>query len=128
MYAQGIVNELVEPMNKNSDTLASARATGMRLRDAREARGLSLSQLAGLTGDRLSKSRISNYEQGLRRLPVDVSRTLAAALGNVSAVELLCMEQDCPGAQGDEAQLLRRFREADPTARRRILEAAGLSA
>jgi len=42
---------------------------------------LSLSQLAALTDGLYSKSRISNYEQGLRRPSIEAARTLAAALG-----------------------------------------------
>lgn len=111
-------------MNNIPDPHAAARAIGERLRRARQARGLSLSQLAALTEGALSKSRISNYEQGLRRLPVEVARTLATALGNVSAVELLLLENDCPGMQADEARLLDLLRSAAPAARERILEAA----
>jgi DNA-binding transcriptional regulator YiaG len=56
-----------------------------RLRAARKAMGLSLSQLADLTGGSYSKSRISNYEQGIRRMPPAAAQALAKALGNVSA-------------------------------------------
>jgi transcriptional regulator with XRE-family HTH domain len=41
---------------------------GSRLREARKEQKLSLAALSAKTGDVLSKSRISNYEQGLRRL------------------------------------------------------------
>ena len=44
-----------------------AHSISARLRAARQARGVSLSQLSALTDGALSKSRISNYEQGLRR-------------------------------------------------------------
>ena len=40
---------------------------GLRLRAARNAQKLPLSALAARTGGALSRSRISNYEQGLRR-------------------------------------------------------------
>jgi transcriptional regulator with XRE-family HTH domain len=117
-------------MNSNSDSevQTTTRAIGERLRAARRARGLSLSQLAALTDGALSKSRISNYEQGLRRLPVEVARTLANALGTISAVELLFLENDCPNLQPDEQQLLQLLRSSAPETRERILKAAILAA
>ena len=65
---------------------------GSRLREARKAQKLSLQQLADMTGGVLSKSRISNYEQGLRRVGIEEARILAKALGTVSATYLLCLE------------------------------------
>lgn len=58
---------------------------GWRLREVRTGQGLSLAELSVRTGDVLSKSRISNYEQGLRRPGIEEAQTLAAALGTVSA-------------------------------------------
>ena len=65
---------------------------GLRLRAARKAQKLSLQKLADVTGGVLSKSRISNYEQGLRRPGIEEARILAKALGTVSATYLLCLE------------------------------------
>lgn len=57
-----------------------AHSMGERLGQARRRAGLPLSHLSVLTDYRLSKSRISNYEQGIRRLPVDVAQILAPIL------------------------------------------------
>ena len=89
-----------------------SKQIGDRLRRARLDQGLSLSQLASLTGGHLAKSRISNYEQGLRRLGLEEARELAAALGTVSPAYLLCLDDDS-ALSNDEAKLLRWYREAD---------------
>ncbi|GEM_PF-933960 len=101
------------------------RRIGLRLRAARHARRLSLAELATLTGDLYSKSRISNYEQGLRRLSVEGARSLAKALGNVSATHLLCLEENGDFAlSADEVQLLDAFRRVDADWQRRVLACA----
>lgn len=50
--------------------------------------GLSLRQLSALTGGEIITSRLSNYEAGLRKLPVEVAITLSPILG-ASPAELL---------------------------------------
>ena len=65
------------------------QSIGDRLRAVRHERGLSLQKLADLTDGMLSKSRISNYEQGIRRPSVEVAQILSQALGGVSAAYLL---------------------------------------
>lgn len=106
------------------------RATGRRRRAARHERGWSLSQLAVLTGGLFSKSRISNYEQGLRRMSIEVAQVLADALGIVSAAHLLCPDEhqgngsdavQCGGPTEDELRLLWKFRRLDEDWRRRVL-------
>ena len=92
-----------------------------RLRAARQARGLSLSQLSALTDGALSKSRISNYEQGLRRLSAEPAHILALALGNVSSHNLLCREEG-PGKDHDEERLLLLYRSAPPELRPGLIE------
>ncbi len=104
----------------NAEEDALNRAIGRRLRAAREARALSLAALAELTGGRYSKSRISNYELGLRRLPIEGAQSLAEALGNVSAAHLLCLDQNC-AAGPEEAELLRNFRALDAADREQVL-------
>jgi len=44
---------------------------GLRLHDVRNGQRVSLAALASRTGDTLSKSRISYYEQGLRRMGIE---------------------------------------------------------
>jgi len=97
-------------------------SSGERLRAARHARGLSLSQLAHCTDGVLAKSRISNYEQGIRRLRSEEAHILAAALGNVSADYLLCLA-DSPAADADEERLLLLYRSAPPEQRSELIEA-----
>jgi transcriptional regulator with XRE-family HTH domain len=102
------------------------RAIGERLRAARNARGLSLSEVATLTGGLFSKSRISNYEQGIRRMSLEAAAALSAALGNVTAPHLLCLDVSSAEQLGEEEQrLLNAYRSADPEARQRLLECAG---
>lgn len=101
------------------------RAIGDRLRAARHARELSLSQLSELTGSAYSKSRISNYEQGIRRMSIEAAVALAEALGNVSAAQLLCLDEAAAGEQAaEELRLLAIFRGADAAGRSRVLECA----
>ncbi|EIC21401.1 helix-turn-helix domain-containing protein [Thiorhodovibrio frisius] len=99
-------------------------AIGQRLREARQAQGLSLAQLSERTGNELSKSRISNYEQGIRRMGIEQAQTLTQALGTVSPVYLLCLDDSAPELSPEEQRLIGNFRAADPTGRLRVLEAA----
>jgi transcriptional regulator with XRE-family HTH domain len=75
-----------------------------------------------MTGGALSKSRISNYEQGLRRLGIEEARLLSKVLGTVSAAYLLCLEGEEPNEQ--EQELLRCFQETDDRGRETILALA----
>ena len=101
------------------------REIGRQLRAARHERGLNLSQLAALTDGLYSKSRISNYEQGLRRPSIEAAQVLAEALVIVSAAQLLGVE----GGEGNalsagEMRLLDAFRRVDADWRRRLLDIA----
>ena len=96
---------------------------GLRLRAARKAQNLSLQALANMTGGALSKSRISNYEQGLRRPGVEEARLLSKTLGTVSATYLLCLE-DKGFVSEHEQELLRCFRQTDERGRETILRVA----
>jgi transcriptional regulator with XRE-family HTH domain len=84
---------------------------GLRLREARRAQGLSLAELARRTND-LSKSRISNYEQGIRRMGIEEAQVLSTALGTVTATYLLCLD-DNGLISGPERDLLEYYRQAD---------------
>jgi len=101
---------------------ARTRRIGERLRQARHDQGLSLSELAERTGC-YSKSRISNYEQGLRRMGLEEALVLSAALGHVSATYLLCLD-DTPPLTPDEAELIARYRGTDEAGRARLRELA----
>ena len=98
-----------------------AHSISARLRAARQARGVSLSQLSALTDGALSKSRISNYEQGLWRLTAEPAHILALALGTVSSDYLLCWEEG-PGEDQDEERLLLLYRSAPPALRHELIE------
>ena len=92
---------------------------GERLRAERKAQDLSLSDLAERTNGQLSKSRISNYEQGIRRMGLEESRILSEALGTVSPMYLLCLEDE------REIETLRHcFLNTNPIGRRLMLTMA----
>ena len=96
---------------------------GLRLRGARKAQKLSLQALANLTGGALSKSRISNYEQGLRRLGIEEARLISKALGTVTATYLLCLEDE-GFLDAKEQRLLELFRKLDDRGRDTVLALA----
>jgi transcriptional regulator with XRE-family HTH domain len=95
---------------------------GQRLRAARQAQGMSLADLSGRTGS-LSKSRISNYEQGIRRMGLEEAQELALALGNVTPIYLLCLDDTDP-LSPEERYLVGRFRDTDTRGRETILRLA----
>jgi len=96
---------------------------GLRLRAARNDQKLSLQALSDRIGGRLSKSRISNYEQGLRRPGIEEAKILAQALGTVSATYLLYLDDE-EFLTAQERELLRRFRKTDERGRETILGVA----
>lgn len=98
-------------------------AIGLRLRAERHRRKLSLSQLAALTGNKLAKSRISNYEQGIRRMGLEEAVVLAQTLGDISPVYLLCLDDREPLAN-DEHRLLALYRGSDKRGRAMIASVA----
>lgn len=96
------------PHNQQSITMQ----IGERLREARQRQRLSLRELSMKTGCELSKSRISNYEQGLRRLGLEEAQILSEALGDVSTAYLLCMDDASPWTP-QERDLIRFYRACD---------------
>jgi transcriptional regulator with XRE-family HTH domain len=77
---------------------ALTRAIGRRLARTRVSRGLTLAQLAERTNGVCSKSQISNYERGIRRMSVESAWALAAALGDITPAWLLFLDEGpCPG-------------------------------
>lgn len=99
---------------------------GQRLRAARQAQGLSLSDLSSRTGS-LSKSRISNYEQGIRRMGLEEAQELALALGSVTPTYLLCLDDKDP-LSVEERYLVERFRDTDARGRETVLKVAEIQA
>lgn len=127
--ATGNVNqqsqEIVYQMNSALDRPVEADLTkkiGQRLRAARHAQGLSLADLSSRTG-LLSKSRISNYEQGIRRMGIEEAQDLALALGSVTPTYLLCLEDSDP-LSAEERTLVDWYRRADPRGREVVLRIA----
>jgi transcriptional regulator with XRE-family HTH domain len=98
-------------------------AIGLRLRAERHRRKWSLSQLAARTADILAKSRISNYEQGIRRMGLEEAVILARALGDVSHVYLLCLDDSDPLSTA-EHDLLALYRASDKRGRAMIASVA----
>ena len=88
---------------------------GQRLRAARTARKLSLAELGGRTNT-LSKSRISNYEQGIRRMGIEEAIELAQALEGLTPAYLLCLDDTSP-LTSDEWSLIERYRSTDTRGR-----------
>ena len=110
------------------DHQSPTQAIGLRLRAHRQAVGLSLSELSELserTGGVLSKSRISNDEQGIRRMGVEEATTLAEAIGTITPGDLLGLEGTGP-ITVEEYTLLDAFRALAPEAQAVIRRALGL--
>lgn len=99
--------------------IALTQQMGERIRAARLAAELSLSQLSEATGGKLSKSRISNYEQGIRRVGVEEASELARALGTVTPGYLLCLDEPSI-MSADELALLKDYRGTDTAGRKRL--------
>jgi len=88
---------------------------GLNLKALRERKGLSLRALAEASGGLYSASRLGNYEQGTRMLPLDCAINLAGPLDcspsdilmtNIKATEMLSTLND------DHLELLQAIIEA----------------
>ncbi|MGB5831647.1 MAG: helix-turn-helix transcriptional regulator [Thiohalocapsa sp.] len=95
---------------------------GHRLRSARTVQKLSLSELAARTRT-LSKSRISNYEQGIRRMGIEEAQELAEALEGMTPSYLLCLDETSP-LSPEEWTLVTRYRGTDDRGRDILLRIA----
>ena len=95
---------------------------GQRLRAARQEQKLSLSDLSARTNS-LSKSRISNYEQGIRRMGLEEAHELSVALGTVTPTYLLCLDDKDP-LSPQERQLVEYFRQTDERGQATLLKLA----
>lgn len=95
---------------------------GQRLRAARQAQKLSLSELAARTKT-LSKSRISNYEQGIRRMGLEEAMELAEALDGLTPTYLLCLDDSSP-LTSNEWRLIGWYRDTDDRGREVIMRVA----
>ncbi|MBK1653661.1 helix-turn-helix domain-containing protein [Allochromatium vinosum] len=95
---------------------------GQRLRSARHEQKLSLADLSARTNS-LSKSRISNYEQGIRRMGLEEAHELSVALGTVTPTYLLCLDDRGP-LSDRELELIDHFRRTDERGRETLLSLA----
>jgi len=84
-------------------------------------RGWSLNDLSKRTQDQYSKSRISNYEQGIRRMGLEAACQLAEAFGDVTPGWLLMLD-DCGPLSVEERELVDAFRAMSEKERRRVLD------
>jgi transcriptional regulator with XRE-family HTH domain len=105
-------------MSSRPVTTPLSRATGARLRELREARGLSVSQLARMTG--LGKGTLSELERGRRNPTLQTLYAVTTALGVPLSAALPPGEVQQPGAaaiSGDaiDAVLIDRFVDATST-------------
>ncbi|CRI66983.1 Transcriptional regulator, XRE family (fragment) [Thiocapsa sp. KS1] len=109
---------------ERSEVVERNKRMGERLRRARHARGLSLSELAAETGGVLEKSCISNYEQGIRRMGIEQAELLAQALVTVSAQYLLCLDDDGFLSE-EERDVVERLRRTDARGRETVRAVLG---
>jgi len=98
-----------------------SRRIGERLRSERHRRGWSLNDLSLRTNGLLSKSRISNYEQGIRRMGMEAAEHLANALETVSPAWLFLLD-DKGRIDDEEWRLIQSFRTMDAERRRQLLD------
>lgn len=85
------------------------KESGRRLAKARDARKWTLRELSQSLGGLLSPSRLSNYEQGLRKLSQQEALALSSVL-HVPASYLLCIDVNEEEMTLQEQELLRNFR------------------
>ncbi len=72
--------------------LSRSQLIGQRLTATRTRHGWSIQELSEHTKGVLSRSRLSNFEAGLRRPDIEVVEILADTFGDVSAAWLLTLE------------------------------------
>jgi len=86
---------------------------GDRLKKRRAILGMSLTELSDASGALYSPSRIGNYEQGIRMLPLEVANALAIPL-ECSATYLLCYDENetISNMSPAQQQLLKAYMDA----------------
>lgn len=85
------------------------RRIGQRIQELRNLKGWSLSKLAVQTSDRLTKSQVSNYEQGARMPGPEEATVIGEALGE-SPAHILCLDDEMPVLSKTEAKLIQDLR------------------
>jgi transcriptional regulator with XRE-family HTH domain len=104
------------------DSMTLNKQIGQRLRAARQSHKYSLSELAARTRS-LSKSRISNYEQGIRRMGIEEAVELSEALEGLTPTYLLCLDDNSPFGR-KELELIKQYRSTDDRGRETISQVA----
>ena len=89
---------------------ALTKDIALRLRYVREAQGLTQAELSELTDGELSKSRISNYEQGIRRMSLEAARALARPSAP-SPPPISCAWTTRCSLTPDEIELIKKYRD-----------------
>lgn len=97
------------------DVTENEYSFAIRLKGLRERRGLSQTDLGNIIG--VNPNRLSNYEQGIRKPPIDILRLLCQGMG-CSADELLGISGVMLDA--DELWCLEHYRTLGPERRRAI--------
>lgn len=98
-----------------------------RLRKARKDKDLSLEELSQRTNvPKLSKSRISNYEQGIRMMGPAEAISLGEAL-DVDPAHLLCVQQSVTKQESDLLRNWRALPENDRNEYSRRIEVLALA-
>jgi transcriptional regulator with XRE-family HTH domain len=95
---------------------------GERLRAERKRHKLSRPKLSERAGNKPSKSRITDFEKGNRRMDLESAVGLAKALGDVTPVYLLCLEDYSEPLSEDERTLVLNYRLADDRGRATLLK------
>jgi transcriptional regulator with XRE-family HTH domain len=85
------------------------KESGERLALARKDKKMTLEGLSRALSGFLSPSRLSNYEQGIRKLGIKEALALSKVLG-VNASYLLCLDEEVGEMTSQENALLRNFR------------------
>jgi len=98
--------------------IPTPRLVGLRIQAARKARGWSLREMCDHT-DWLEKSRLGNWESGLRMIGLDEAKIVAKLLG-VTTEHILCLDDSTL----EEAQLVAHFRACDERGKRLLMKTA----
>ncbi len=127
IYSCPLHNKLNDSIAKGlQDELMDFKTeSGRRLKQAREAKGWTLKELAAQVQG-VSESRISNYEQGLRLMRQPEAVKLAIPLG-VSAAYLMCVDEGST-LPAKVQRLIDLYDQSDSRGKRTIEQAAEVQA
>ncbi len=83
--------------------LSRSQLIGQRLAATRKRHGWTIQELSDHTNGAISRSRLANFEAGLRRPDIEVVEILADTFGDVSAAWLLTLENG-PDSTAEESK------------------------